>query len=334
MTDKGKIVFDVIKEYYHKYKQFPLFNYIAFESGLDINEVRRLISELERDGKVHRSYAKRKINKEELKTNSQKVSDKVESMVKKLPKFKLNMITIFKFITLLIGIGASYLSVYFTFIWLNVVMPSVYAFSLSLFMVGFSIISFESFIIFKQRKKYFLIFLFFVLWFAVFLFSMSSTVAGQYNKLLQKTITEQTDNSGNYNNVLLYTEYNEKVKDLELDLKSVREERAKLQEYLIEIDIKEEKASYDDVNYRIYLKNIRIDDLRWKIDVVKKQKEDLLKSDVKINVVENVSFFDWVSSIINIPSNIIQFWLSIFPAIFIDIISPLSFAIVMFLKDE
>ncbi len=336
LTDKAKNMFIVLKDYYKKYEQFPQFDYIEFHTGFERHEIISLLRELEDKGMVKRKYAKRTIPETKLQTETtlqEKTVQTVSTIMNKIPKkVNINILLFFKVIAVIVGSIASFLSVYFTYLWLKYTLNDVFSFLLSFSMILFSIIAFQAIILFKTRKKYFLVGLFFVLWVIVLLFSMSSTVAGQYNKLLQTKIEKQKNNIEDNNKILLYNEYEEKIKELKIDLESVRKEREKLQEFLNEC--KMNSKEYKDLNYRIYLKNTRIDYLRGHIQKMKNKKIELLQNDVKLNVVKDVSFFDWVSSILNINTNIIQFWLSLFPAVFIDIVAPLSFALVMFLKKE
>jgi hypothetical protein len=48
-----------------------------------------------------------------------------------------------------------------------------------------------------------------------------------------------------------------------------------------------------------------------------------------------IIFYSWLAKVLGISKDIAQFWMSLFPAIFVDIISPSALAIAFFMgKNE
>ena len=48
--------------------------------------------------------------------------------------------------------------------------------------------------------------------------------------------------------------------------------------------------------------------------------------------IKRKSFYEWIGTILKVKAMYIEFWLSVFPAIFIDIVAPIAIALSMFLR--
>lgn len=345
---KAKELLSFIKRYHQLRKQkgytktrelFPSFGTMSKNLKISIPEVKERLEKLEDMGEIERRVSQYYLRgtrdiimKNDKETPVKKETIKQQRQTKELTVLDKVKIIILKSIMLFIGLIATFMSVYYTQLWFSNMLGTVLSFLLSICMVGFSITAFESIILFKQNKQNILIVVFSILWIIVLLFSMTSTIAGQLNLELQKKIKEDQVNLTDNNNVLLYQEYVNNIRDFKIDLESVREERKYLQESLrtLNYDVTSDRKEYDDVNYRIVLKNRRIDKIKKQIKEIQNKKEDLLKKDVKISVEQNIDFFTWLEKVFKLDKNIFKFILFLFPAIFIDIIAPLSFAIVLF----
>ena len=279
---------------------------------------------------------------EEEKNIKVNVKDKVKEYFTDIP------LLIIKVCMGIIGIGAIILSVYYTGIWLIDYLVRWLAFLLSAIMVLFSVIAFEVIIImFVNGKKYIpLCILFIGLWSVVLIFSMTSTVAGQYNTRMKTISKNINDNS----TVIIQREtYNlllEEEKDIVKRIENKEREREPfmkiMEKYESPEDRQENAWEYWDAYKKVENINKSIEKLYiMLVDKRKEKKEYLItKSENEIDSVgaieettnESKSFYLWVSDILQVNAKYIEFWLSVFPAVFIDIIAPLSIAISMFLK--
>jgi len=313
--------------YTEQYELFPSFEVIERNLNLTYDNIIDQLKSFKKLGDTEKKLAEYYLNtkeeKEPIKTKSKINLDKIKIM---LLKFGMGII----------GIIASILSVYFTFLWFHTIMNFILSFLLSICMVGFSIISFESILLFKQNKQFLLIFIFSLLWIIVVTFSMSSTLAGQLQLEFKQIKKESESNLIDNNNILLYQDYEKQISDYNIDIKGKRIEVDKLRSFLdtLNYDVTSDRKRYNTINWRINEKDKDIKNLKNKIELIQKKKEKLLKNDVKISVKKQVTFFEWLQLLFGVKSNVFKFILYLFPALFIDIISPLSLAVMLFYKQK
>lgn len=310
MQENSKKILDIIKFYYSKTTRFPKFSYLSRKSELSEKEIRFCLRELEKEKLIIRKVSQYYMN------------DKSEET--KILKFDFKSISLFKIIALIIGSISAYLSIVFSYKWLVNFLNPLNSFLFAVAVVSFLIISFEMIIILRKKKKFIMLTMFAFLWVCSTLFSMSSTMAGQ----IQKKIDKENMANSNSNNVLIYNQLEEEITDLKIDLKSKRIERDKLNSFLNTME--ENDKEYKNINYRLYLKNKDIELLRNNISKLLSKKTELLNSGVSLQKYND--FFSWISLVFKIKGYIFEFILFLLPALFIDLISPLSFAIVLFLE--
>jgi DNA-binding transcriptional regulator YhcF (GntR family) len=308
--------------------KLPTLNNIARKFEIDINQARNIYRLLVKKGFLKRNRSRYKIeDKEKIK---EKIKSKQRNDV---------VVIIIKIIMAIVGIGAICLSIFYTGIWLDEFLPTPLAYILSCIMIAFSVIAFETMIIFWNNKEYPAIILFSVLWFIVLIFSMISTVAGQYNQRLINTITETKKNVEVTHKKMSYDIYNQEENDI---LDSIKRKEKELNSFQIMMsdfktaeDQKNSEWLYWDINEKIKKTNTDIEILRKELKEIRSVKKEFLKKEVKAGVVIDIkkdSFYTWIGGLFNIESRYIEFWMSIFPAIFIDLIAPLAIAVSMFLK--
>jgi hypothetical protein len=268
---------------------------------------------------------KEKLEKQDVLFNSKKEKVKKEL---KIPIIFNNWINVLRIILIFIGTGAVYMSVFYSYRWLIDFLIPVRALLLSAILVCFAVAAFELIIFFKQQNKKILIGVFSFLWIIVTIFSMVSTVAGQYNARIEKMNTQYSQETDIENNNRNYQNYIEQKKDYQESLLMAQKEANQYQEMLLTYDtqekIEENKKFYATLQWR-YQKSLKeIRRLKWWLK--------RLRSDKKFNKIKKHApdFYVWLSQIWNFRPEMIQFWMSMFPALFIDIIASLSFAVVMF----
>lgn len=239
-----------------------------------------------------------------------------------------NWIDSLRYILLVIGSGAMYMSIDYTYIYFSGFMGWFKAFLLSFIMVVFAVSSFELIIIFKRQKQYFLAGLFLFLWVIVTGFSMFSTIAGQYNAKIPEI--QAAINSQNKQVFYQKQENKQFERDKRIDekintLKLERDRYLKmLSEYNTQEKIEKNKRFYGSLKWEYQKTQNQISAQEKLLSIPEQQKE---KPPVKVKSIES-----WFGNLFGFNAAWVQFWLSLIPAIFIDLIAPFAFMIVMFLR--
>jgi hypothetical protein len=306
--------------FFQKHNKMPGLSYLKNKTGLNKRTIYSILS-----------YLKKKkfllVKNRKIKINSKFFQIKKQER-KTIQKQTFDWMTFLKYVLLVIGIGATYMSIYYSDRWLSEFLSPFRSLLLATIMVAFAVSAFELIVFFYRGKRFFLVGTFSVLWFIVTIFSMTSTVAGQYNVRIEKInqmykheniLSEEANKKEEYQEQK--EEYQQKMKILKADIKT-------LQNILAKENVQENKKQYNT--------------FRWRYQHAKKELNNTIKSLKKLREnkqYKNINkrapdFYIWMSNIITASPDMIQFWLSVFPAIFIDLIAPISFAIVMFVRRE
>lgn len=244
----------------------------------------------------------------------------------------------------IIGLGASAMSCYYTTIWLEEFLPSFLAFFLSFLMIMFSVLSFQAVLIIHksyERVRLLLIPIFSVLWIVVTLFSMGSTIAGQYNARYQQTVQTITSNQTLSADKIQLQLSQDAIKTVEEEITARQRDRDSMLSTLekisnMSIDDQQKNAKlYNDTWTRMNAINGRLNQLNDDLKAARQSYQDLVQKDASVLTTTEVqdvkNFYTWIGGVLHINQDQIQFWSSIFPAIFIDIIAPLGIAVALFL---
>jgi hypothetical protein len=237
-------------------------------------------------------------------------------------KNKLESFTILRWVMLFIGIISAGLLIYYISIYAKENLSNTLAYIRSIVIVTFSFTSFQAIIIlFKQVKNiigYIGISLLFIFWLAVVIFSMLSTIAGQYQLF-----------SGKQDIVAISsTEYNDTINREKELLNNRNIVLNQISPYLKQLSIADEKQ-LPDIQYRITLYNRAIQKIDDELKTIRDKKVQLSNGKV---IEQNNGFYSWLSGILKISSNSLQLFLYILPALFLDLIGPISFSIFLFLR--
>ena len=247
-----------------------------------------------------------------------------------------------------IGIGASAISIYYTAIWLFEFLPFFFAILLSTIMVGFSISTFEIIVLIfsgnilkSKYAKWSVSVIFSVLWIIVSTFSIISTVAGQYNKYVSG-LQEQTRN-GVSTGIASWGIIQERKRELQMRLSEYREQVLSLNKIisgLSNVEKRQENSGiWGETQYRLSKANKEMNKISDELEKVrteeKKQLEESRQHGVSLTINEGSGlpdFYGWFAKVVNVHKDRAQFLMSLFPAIFVDIISPIGIAIALFLR--
>jgi len=224
-------------------------------------------------------------------------------------------------ILIVIGAVAVGLSIYYTDEALKLFLPAPLAMLSSIIMILFNSTAFNLIFIFKSRKNYIICGGYFILFLVTTAFSMSNTVQvnfGRYYAKEQHSLTEhQHENAAR---VQLNT-IDEQIMAVNDALKAKEEEIIynTAKGYGTQSLRKEKSALQEKKNVLITSKL-----------TAQKENPDVASisaSDTK-KTVKDKTFYDLISELLKgkISASAVQFWQSVLPAIFYDIIAPLSLA--------
>lgn len=333
-----------IKRYYEVNKQFPKIRWLYDRLELkSYSKIKTVLGILEHSGYVRRNKSTYFV--------TQKLLDHVIqeniSTDNKIGQPKNNgtiavQYVIIRIVMLIIGIGAVLLSCYFSIRWLLEYLHIFWAFILGFIMVLFSAFSPEALILFKLNRNWLMMVIISITWITALSFSMISTVAVLYNQLMIEEKEEIEKKTENIFKNLEWEMYNINEEEI-VSLIKEKEEELKIVNNLLKqfdnLDIREEKKDEwlsglytkrkaEEVieKYRMELKEIR----EKKLQFAHENKEEA--GSIQETTVQIESFYVWIAGIFNLESDKVQFWVSVFPAVFIDIIAPIALAIAMFLR--
>lgn len=322
-----------IKQVYKTTGKIPQFSEIMDKFNVERFVVYTYYRELERLGFFKRNYAKYKIDEE----TTQK---KIENIVEKVKKLTLDdiFVGILRCFMLIVGFCAIIMSVYFTYNWGLEYLTELFSLLLSLTLVIFSVGAFQVFLLLVQNKQIIYSFVFIIVWLIVLIFSMQSTVAYLYNS---RTVS-LTENAVNTNDInrqnYIYDDLIKREKEKENDLIELKNNLKNLNKLISEFnmdEIEEKKKIYDDTYRKIKDIEKRIDLFTKDLNKIRIEKDKFLSEEKEVGViveVERKNFYIWIAGIFNISADILEFVIACFPAIFVDIVAPLSVAVSLFLK--
>jgi hypothetical protein len=230
--------------------------------------------------------------------------------------------SILRWVMLLVGIISAGLLIYYISIYAKENLSNILAYIRSIVIVTFSFTSFQAIIIlFKQVKNiigYIGIILLCIFWLLVVTFSMISTIAGQFQLFSGKQDVIAVSS----------TEYNDTtIREKEL-LNNRNIILNQINPYLKQLNTVDDKQLAD-IQYRITLYNRAIQKIDDELKIIRDKKVQLSNGKV---IEQNNSFYSWLSGILKISSNSLQLFLYILPALFLDLIGPISFSIFLFLR--
>lgn len=211
---------------------------------------------------------------------------------------------------------ASLLSVRFTALWALEFLPVFWALALSITLIGYSLISPWVMRYLRTKKSYLFLFVCGLLFAVVLLFSVVSTVVGQYNE--RNILDDSEVDTAHKREVLaLIEEEIDRLKGLiDNDLEGAKVIYDKLGSMQNQWAVSDTVSAIDGES--LADKDRRIQDLQERRMAI------LTEADVG-GLVEGStvgSFYSWIAGIFGLSPQAVEFWLSILPAIFLDVLAP------------
>jgi hypothetical protein len=267
---------------------------------------------------------------------------------KKIKKNDVDLvIPITRIAMLFIGIGAGIVSVFYTSVWLLEFLPSMLAILLSTIMVGFSILAFEVIIMFfsgmvsKHWSRWAVAVGFSLLWLIVAAFSITSTVAGQYNQHIKNSKEYAELNESKRASSMTWNSIQERKKELAERRSEKKSQLSNLINISIQAttieDSEKHSRTLSSTSNQINQAENALNKIEAEIEKIREEERKVLAanpSQANNDMSDIPDFYSWVAKVMDIKKDLAQFWLSLFPAIFVDIISPVALAIAMFLKKK
>ena len=318
---------NLIKYYYSKYSKLPSLKYISDHLNISAKTASEVVQRL-RDQKVIVKNPQGEYYIPKPITYDEKA---IKQPIKK--DFSLLVIRV---IMGIIGVGASVMSLYYTLIFLSEFLPTFWAFLLSAIMVLFSVVCIDVIIILKQNKKQgVLISVFSTAWLVVFLFSMASTMIGQYNARQKNIVVAVEESRAPETQAeaweILQAQEKYLLEDIDTTEKSLNLHRENFNKML---ETEKRDWYFFDARNRMQEAEKSLEKKRAELKATQTEKKDFLNSGKTFVAPENKNhdFYDWFGNEFGVSPGTVAFIVSIFPAMFIDIIAPLALAVSMFLR--
>lgn len=327
----------IIKHYEKTFKMIP--SLLLFKKlKLSYPKGKELLNELEHQGFLGKNGNRYQITgKADIQTSTRKA-------IKNKMVFSPG-ITILKAIIFLIGVGATYMSIFHSIAFLSDYYKPFRAILSASIMIMFNIVAAEMIIycIMHKVKKLVLIFTLILTFGSIF--SIGSTIIGLYNSRsvtvkaenIEINQEDQSSKQTKLKHALIVEEKEQIRKMLNSELEK-RDGLVKLLNKFTQDQIKLDLENYNKMNGRRYVADRRIDELQKDYTRIVKKESNYLESNVVYNADKKqvpMSAYNWIGKQVFEDANPegIQFWMSVYPAIFYDIIAPISFSIVFFMPN-
>lgn len=228
----------------------------------------------------------------------------------------------------IVGFGCVMTSIKFTYSFNKLTMPKFWAFVLSSSLIIFTSFCFTVREVLKKTNKR-QSNLFVVFYLIGILYSVFTAIAGQYNDYLinnQITVDNQIEE---ITNLKKYELLQERKQRLITQIESYKEQKTSQQKIIDDLSQSPEKKFEYRNTWNNSLKVIsNCDDNINKLESQIIEIDEQLINSIKTSERKTETIFDWVSRMFNISGDLLQFLISLFPAIFIDLVSPfaISFA--------
>jgi len=318
---------EAIIELINFYGKLPELNVIASRLQMNIQDTQKILEALDFM---------------EVKEKPKKVVRKKKTQKREIDVFLI----IIRSLLGCVSIIASGLSLYFTALWVNEFFAIELAYCLSAAMIIFSVLAFQLIIFiynnYKKRSKIILIISLSILWIIVIFFSMFSTVVGQYNLRAVSREQEIREQPTRVISLQVLEQLEIQLSEIDIEIQARRDVRAAQQRIIDEIaslplaEQIEYQARYNTAWTQLNSMSGVINGLTEQRAVIQSRIQELLVSQEDAIIAEEVAVvrdaYQWVADQVHGDKYTIEFVMSIFPALFIDIIAPIGAAGALFLR--
>ena len=328
-SEKKERIKELITAYYKHYKKMPNKKWIK-EKVKYINDkkILALYRELAEENFLLLNNTRYVYNPDyPHKPKAKQVQEPTE---KRMPVSILILIII----TIIIGISCIAMSTYFTYQYATTLFSNFWAFVLSSSMICFSVASFELIVLFWQRNNKPLAVIFSLCWLITVSFSMNSTVEVLSKKQINNNIETVQENKEKITNKSLYDLYSTKRNETLADKKRLEQDIETYQTIIGQYD-KDSQKEADSAYYVNYRHKQRAEESLAITENTLKEIDTNIETLLKSGVVQDIEIIETIEAAPDMVLNrLLNFLMKIFPAIFIDIMAPLSIAVALFLRKE
>ena len=348
---RNELVYKAVASYFHHYKKMPKFDWLCAKTKLSAYQVRVELKKLADRGIIKRKYNQYSASEKGLNSYSEEVRPPkakcvIESSVRPpyksqdnlTPKTSLGWLLIV-IVLFAVSIGASYMSWYYSNLFFLNFLNRALSFVSALVWVLFSVFSFQAAFWFRRNQAKPVFYILISLWCVVVLFSMFCTVVGQYNLRMVRVRQVESAINGSVESSsyarLQWEGLESKEEDLEKSIESKMREK---EIYIEQLGVVEPGTQqYLDAQWLKIVRDREIQRLKEELSKVRDDKEIFLSERGQDLVSKESSVtgnaFDWIGGIFSVENvGAIEFWISLFPAIFYDLIAPLSLFVVLFMR--
>lgn len=236
------------------------------------------------------------------------------------------IILILRIIMGVVGTGCIITSIKFTYSFNKLTMPKFWAFILSSSLIIFTSFCFTIRDVLKKTNK-FQANIFVFLYFIGIIYSVFTAISGQYNDYLEN------------NKIIIQNKIEESAETKKYDILISEKERYLIQIKSLETQRDSQQKIIDNLSESPERKFEYNNTWKQTTESVKNLNFKILELEDKVsninvelmNSIENTerktkNIFDWISDLLHISADILQFLISLFPAIFIDLVSPFAIA--------
>lgn len=342
----SKKIIEKVKKYINSYflekNRVPSMNWISSKINVSKSVISNSLQLLESE-----KFLFRKGNRFYLSQNPEEIPGLTLNRVKATVKVSPGIFAV-KVILFLIGIGATYMSIFHSRDMLLDYYNPIRATISAIIMIGFNILAAEMAIFFFTKGYKAICGVFAILLVLGTLFSMGSTIYGLYNKRAAVELVEiSEENDFNIvfqSSTLLYQNILDRKEQARQDYESERIKRddyvQKLSTYNTPEIIEENQTYFDSLTNSRWVADKRVDKARRVYEEIITEEKVFLESQSKSVVApkkeDPPNAYDWLGELVftGVSPDRIQFWASAYPALFYDVIAPVSFGVVLFVTGE
>lgn len=295
--------------------------------------IKALVSSGFLEQKKNRYYLSQ--NPDELHIPS--VLDKVKAAAKLSP-----VMLFVKTILFFVGCGAVYMSIYHSKDYLSEFYSPTRAIVSATIMIIFNVLAAEMIVFFQIKKHNALSVVFAVILILGTVFSMGSTVIGLYNARAKEiTKAYSIENVESRDLEEIQKEYDSILSRKIQSENNLNSERIKrdglvvtLNKYTPEM-IQSDLENYNKMNGRRYVADVRVDSAFSAYNGILNEEKKFLELNT-VTAADKKEIpsdaYTWIGGTVfpNVSPATLQFWMSAYPALFYDIIAPVSFSVVFF----
>lgn len=238
---------------------------------------------------------------------------------------------------LIICFGTSAVSIRNTSIFTATVFSVPFCYLLSGVMTLFMLGAMSAIIHLWKQRRYALATAIAPIWIIVTAFSMFCTVEGMYSIQKDNFIEAEVVQNIDKTNEMLYNEYIDKEQAIQaiVDAKQITLDRynREISEYNTQTLIQENLKNYNRLSWNISVVEKEIREQTIEKAKIADERIKLLEKQADKKIVVK-TFYEQVGELFKVRAFLLQFIVSCFAAIIVDILSPISLSVAMYLKEE